>query len=262
MLKSMVRRHWNRHAASVCIASSHFPSLLRTCSAFGGNSIAHFCPTAGSVVVALKNGGIVCFAGEVRPPAKDRLLSSPLCMTIGPFPESSVLFADRSVKEAFERIDPPMREIDFQAEYDGADGKKVRWQYDDRIYPIDLLGNKAAVSFRFRNGVTTGGIAYAVTFIKSPDDRTAKIRIGCEWWANAYINGEVVRSYRLESRVEKDGDYFHRTAPLPAHIKLTKGINTLLVKCHGGSDSSCFIAYIEDPGDLEIAHKPELLKDE
>jgi len=219
----------------------------------------------GRVVVVMMDGSIVCFGqGNTAKQAESRPLPSPLWMTIGPFPtpawEAWKGLPPGEMKKVMARVDPPMKEINFDAEYVGAGGKKVRWHYDERILPVECFDDEVGVSFGARCGVSDGMICYAVTFIKSPEDRGAEIRIGCDWWANAYLNGELIRSQRPRALVEQEGAYFNGLRPIPAWANLKKGINTLLVKCHGGSFSSCFALYIQDPGDLKVAHKPQLLE--
>lgn len=43
-------------------------------------------------------------------------------------------------------------------------------------------------------------------------------------------------------------------------IDRQEGINTLLVKCQGGTVANWFTCYISDPGDLDFAPTPEKLK--
>ena len=51
-----------------------------------------------------------------------------------------------------------------------------------------------------------------------------------------------------------------RWKPIPAVVHLKKGVNTLLVKNHGGSMFNLFVCYIADPGDLKIAPTPAVQK--
>jgi hypothetical protein len=99
-------------------------------------------------------------------------------------------------------------------------------------------------------------VCYAATWIDSPEDREAVLLIGCDWWANAYLNGEKIRSERPEKMSEEDGSQFNGWKPTPANITLKKGRNLLLVKSHGGTVANWFTCWISNPGDLKFSNKP------
>ena len=88
--------------------------------------------------------------------------------------------------------------------------------------------------------------------IHSPDAREADLLIGCDWWANAFLNGAAVRSSRDPIKVDADGAAFNTWKPTPARIRLQKGENILLVKGHPGSMANWFSCFISDPGDLRF----------
>ena len=89
--------------------------------------------------------------------------------------------------------------------------------------------------------------------INSPDDRNALLEISCDWWANAYINGQLVKSKIARDAVKGTGAEFTTDTRVQADIKLKKGLNTLLVKSHGGTGGNRFTAFITNPGDLTIS---------
>lgn len=198
-----------------------------------------------------------------------RPLPSKAWATIGPFPSPwgwPRLDAE-SVKEALAAVFPPEREQNFAAAYQGgiyqgADQQKnfrevareVRWQFTEQAEGIH---SEAGVNFLNRAGVNQGGICYALTYITSPEERDARLLIGTDWWADAFLNGERVRSGRDAKLVAADGAAFNGWTPLTATVHLKKGSNTLLVKNHGGSVANWFTGYISDPGDLKIGPKPE-----
>jgi len=86
--------------------------------------------------------------------------------------------------------------------------------------------------------------------------RRAQFRVSCDYWANLYLNGKLVRSERSEASVAKDGAQFKGTVRIAASLQLRRGINTLLAKVQGGSGGNSFTAEITDPGDLEMSPKP------
>ena len=182
-----------------------------------------------------------------------RRLPANLWMTIGPFPSDFLRdgsHGEADVKRALATAYPPEKELRFDATYEGADGQQLRWQHSDSTDgPVMLDG----VNFKLRCGVERSGICYAATFITSPDARPAQIRVSCDYWANLYLNGRLVRSTRSESGVAKDGAQFKGTTRIAATLHLKKGVNHLLAKVQGGSGGSSFTAAITDPGDLAIS---------
>lgn len=187
-------------------------------------------------------------------------IPSPYWMTIGPFDGVTEDFrVEGAVKRGLEKVEPPEREIDFDTEYVGADGQKVKWQYSDKLEGdgIPHFTKSAGIPFLFRCKVQQQRVCYALTYIYCPDERDAELLIGCEWWANAFLNNEKIVSERSSSDVAKDGAAFNTWTPTPAKIRLKKGVNTLLVKSQGGTVANFFTCYISDPGDLKFAHRRE-----
>lgn len=182
-------------------------------------------------------------------------LKSDVWQSLGPFPSAWYSTwqanAKTAIHDAMVRIDPPMNPLNVSATYENAFGLRSKWTTTDHAYS---KYQKWGVNFLSRVGITEGYICYAVTFITAPEDREARIFIGCDWWANAYLNGEKIISERDEA-AKKDGAQFNGWKPIPATIKLKKGVNTLLVKLHGGSAASWFTAFLTDPGDLSITAK-------
>ncbi|MFA6292972.1 MAG: hypothetical protein WC637_14390, partial [Victivallales bacterium] len=114
------------------------------------------------------------------------------------------------------------------------------------------MNENAGLSYLYRAKVQDRGVCHAVTFINSPDERDAEILIGCDWWANAWLNGEQLKTGRKPELVADDGCQFNGWRPLPAKAHLKKGRNVLMVKSHGGTVANWFTCYISDPGDLVI----------
>ena len=102
----------------------------------------------------------------------------------------------------------------------------------------------------------SGDISYARTLIESPDDMDVSAVLGCDWWCNLFVSGKLVRTARDTS---EDGAYFSRWKPSPVTLRLRKGANEILVKCHKGSIMHWFTLRINDPGCLTI--KSELAED-
>ncbi|HEY3329827.1 MAG TPA: hypothetical protein VGK19_07395 [Capsulimonadaceae bacterium] len=187
-------------------------------------------------------------------------LSSDKWMTAGPFP------SEWNRHPGFDRYDgkwvkkalaipyiPESQPIDLAATSPGSDGKQVAWQYSDDVHGRFM---DTGVNFLMRSGVMYNDVCYAVTYVTSPEDRPATLYVGVDWWANSYLNGVLLPSPREKKYTDDDGAQLNAHTPLAVPLSLKKGVNTLLVKCHGGSAGNYFIAAISDPGDLSVSPKP------
>jgi hypothetical protein len=81
--------------------------------------------------------------------------------------------------------------------------------------------------------------------------------LGCDWWANLWVNGKLVETQRNPEERLEDGAFFTRWKPIPADVELKKGENVFLVKCHQGSCANWFTFRISDPGDLKLVPKSQ-----
>jgi hypothetical protein len=243
-------------AMMVAINHSSLPVLAQTLTpnvpeqtAFGVVSLR-----PGMSTLSLQGTGqIGVYALNVEPVY--HAISSASWQSLGPFPSawysSWQTNAQTAIHDAMVRIDPPMNPIDLSTTYQNAFGTKSGWTMTDHSYSMYA---QWGVNFLSRVGITEGYICFAVTHITSPEDREAQLLIGSDWWTNAYLNGELVVSER-DQKAKDDGAQFNGWKPTPALIKLRKGVNTLLVKHHGGSAATWFTAFITDPGDLHITAK-------
>ncbi len=207
---------------------------------------------AGRVELSIKGQGSFGVYGVTLQPLY-RPVPSPNWLAIGPFPTKWYSGAPGTlVKEAMERVDPPMKEVNPEATCE-ADGVKRSWTRSDKIIGgVPHFDELAGVSFLFRCKVQERGVCFGATRIVSPDERDAEVLIGCDWWANAWMNGEQLKTARDAKQVEGDGCFFNGWRPLAAKVHLKKGVNTLLVKSHGGTVANWFTCYLSDPGDLVI----------
>ncbi|NLO72770.1 MAG: hypothetical protein GX100_01500 [candidate division WS1 bacterium] len=208
----------------------------------------------------------VRMAPEPRPlPASEWRVMGPYA---GNFEQGRAAAED--LKEDLFKVWPPETEQKLDAVYTGPDGKERRWVPGDSQAGITVEGKvqpafqwtfattapQAGVNMVNPLGVRKGHICYSVTFITSPEDRDAELSLGVDWWARAFLNGEEVLSQRPKRFSEADGAQFNGDTLISAPLRLKQGVNTLLVKSLGGSGSHSFVAYITDPGDLQIAPKP------
>ncbi|MGE3310946.1 MAG: hypothetical protein AB7O66_13330 [Limisphaerales bacterium] len=127
---------------------------------------------------------------------------------IGPF--------DNTDRAGFEKVFAPETELNFDAEYDGKEGK-VRWKDFASTHEMGMVDfNKAVASLKEVTG-------YAYTEFHSDAPRAAEIRLGSKngwkvWYNGAYLFGR---------------DEYHRGAELDQYrlpIQLKPGRNAILVK--------------------------------
>ena len=179
-----------------------------------------------------------------------RAISSEKWQTIGPFPTEFGFHQPPSkVRDAMERAYSPEREDDEATLHQGAGNRPLRWKRSRRRSgQFSNLG----VNFPSRVGSRHTGVCYARCTIVSPEAREVQLLLGCDWWANASLNGMQLTSDRPAAEIVADGARFCGWKPRPAALSLRKGENTLLVKCHPGTAACWFTCWISDPGDLHI----------
>ncbi|MFZ2653574.1 MAG: hypothetical protein WAX69_01540 [Victivallales bacterium] len=206
-----------------------------------------------SVCVTLDGTGPLAIAALRLTPVFQRITGDQW-QTIGPFPSPwATSMSTNDVKKAMETAFPPEKEMRLDAAYPGAGDTTVAWRHTaDARAP----GMNEGVNFTVTNGVRSRDICYAVTFITSPDNRRVRLLLGCDYWANVYLNGELVPSERNSALVANDGAHFSGFENIGADLHLNKGMNVLLVKCQGGSAGVRIMASITNPGDLILAPQP------
>ncbi|HTI51434.1 MAG TPA: hypothetical protein VL475_10800, partial [Planctomycetaceae bacterium] len=124
---------------------------------------------------------------------------------------------DNVEKKGFNVVYPPEKELDFNAEYEGKEGMKVRWTShttDNEYGIVDLA--KALAPFK-------GAISYAATEFVSDKERTVDFRLGTPNSWKVWLNGEL-----LFAREE-----YHRGMSLDQYRmrgKLKAGKNVILIK--------------------------------
>lgn len=124
---------------------------------------------------------------------------------------------DNSERAGFERVYSPEREIDLEAEYEGKDGKPVKWQA--YATPDDY----GKVDFNQPFGPLKKVVGYAYTEFNAAGARDAEIRLGCKNAWKVWFNGELLFGRDEYHRGQRIDQY---TLP----VKLKEGKNTVLVK--------------------------------
>ena len=131
--------------------------------------------------------------------------------------------------------------------YEGVGGKKLTWT-STMLREGDFT--EYGVNFPWRIGTDCAGVALARCVVTCPEKRAATVMVGCDWWANVFVNGRLVISNRDQEKAREDGAQFNGWKPIPAEIELQAGDNVILVKCHPGTCANWFTFRISDPGDL------------
>jgi alpha-L-fucosidase len=175
-----------------------------------------------------------------------KLLGPDCWRTMGPFPGSfdPAEGTASQVRAALDHPYPPeTSRFDASARFVGVGNRPIGWE----IHP-DAVGE--TVNLAALSGGDEPGLSYARAVVTSTDARDAEVLLGCDWWANLYVNGSLVETAREPDAVAADGARFNGWKPSPARIRLDRGENILLVKCHPGSTDNWFTFRINDAGDL------------
>jgi alpha-L-fucosidase len=203
----------------------------------------------GAAKLELRGGGDFGIYGMQLVPVL-RPLPTELWQVVGPFPTT---FGPQQPDSAMTTalLAPLEAEVEFVPgkEYEGVGGKKLGWS-STRVREGDHAD--VGVNFPWRIGTDRGGVALARCVVTCPEKRSATIMLGCDWWANVFLNGKLVVSSRDQERAKEDGAQFSGWKPIPAEIDLVAGENVILVKNHPGSCANWFTFRISDPGDLGV----------
>ncbi len=169
--------------------------------------------------------------GRAEPVVVDYVLIEPYrgfiseWLVVGPF--------DNTDGAGYEKVYPPEKRLDFEAEY-GVVGGKATWQRleanDDGMVDLDP-------HFEPSNWV----VAYAAVKVISPDERDTELLIGSDDGVKAWLNGALVHDNETVRGWTPDED---RVA-----VHLNEGTNTLLLKITENAGAWAFSARIIDPDD-------------
>ncbi len=168
-----------------------------------------------------------------------RQLRSEHWLTIGPFPSPyRVPGKAEEVQAAMLKVYPPEEEFESARIYKGVEGRSVKWEAYKKSHPT--------IDFSRHASDGGGGVCFGRTVIHSPETRDTQVLLGCDWWANLYVNGKMVLSSRDPEAVRHDASWFNAWKPLPADVRLQKGDNVFLVKCHQGRAGNWFNFYLHE----------------
>jgi alpha-L-fucosidase len=169
---------------------------------------------------------------------------------IGPFPTAfGPQKPVREVRNALSTGFPPEEGFEPEASYAGAGDRPVSWIHSEQR---EGEHTDCGVNFPYRCGTHASGVCYARTLVVSPKPCRVTIMLGCDWWANLWVNGKLVTSNRDPEACEEDGAQFNTWKPRAAEVELKSGDNVFLVKCHPGTCANWFTFRINGPKELEI----------
>lgn len=178
-------------------------------------------------------GTDIFFVGLGLKPASRRFIGE--WNIIGPFHAADM--------DDLQTVHPPEKEIAPARTYRGKGGVEVGWRAvraaeNGYVRLSDLVRpNEQA-------------IAYALTYVFSPDDREAPLLLGSDDGVRVWVNGELVHTNPVYRAAAPDLDR------LSARLK--KGWNTVLLKVLQGAGGWGFYVRFADPGgELRFALKPE-----
>lgn len=227
---------------------------------------------AGKAHVAIKRDGAFGIYGVKFQPAALRPLPSECWATVGPFPSAANARLAANEKEflpllrkGFALNFGPELNSSLDAVYKTDDGRELRWSIPSpsartiELKPDDGHGktlNKIGIDFMIRTGSPGFDFNFARTCIVSPDDRTIQLFIGCDWWANAWLNDELLLSDMTPAAKEENGCQFMTKNYASSVLKLKKGINVLLLKVKGGSMGGAACVWIGNQKDISIVVDP------
>lgn len=124
---------------------------------------------------------------------------------------------DNTDRAGFDTPFPPETSIDLAAQYEGKDGKPVKWQ--EHATPDDY----GKVDFNQPFGPLKQVVGYAYTEFNAAAARDAQLRLGCKNAWKVWFNGELLFGRDEYHRGQRIDQY-----SLP--VRLKEGKNTLLVK--------------------------------
>jgi hypothetical protein len=128
---------------------------------------------------------------------------------LGPFPNPE--------QKGMDTVYPPEKKLDLGAEYEGKEGKKIRWTDYLSKDALGLIDLNAGV------GKHTDAVAFARTEFTSKSDQDVEIRIGCYTAFKLWVNGEAVLD-RRDAYAGSAMDHYK----VKVHLK--KGKNVFLLK--------------------------------
>ncbi|MGE0481849.1 MAG: TIM-barrel domain-containing protein, partial [Phycisphaerae bacterium] len=150
---------------------------------------------------------------------------------IGPF--------DCPFAESLERVLPPEGEIDLAATYEGKGGARIAWRRVERpLVAGAAVTDEFAIDLNRVCGASDNAVAYALTYLHTPDRREAVLALGSDDGVQVWLNGVEIHRKRLVRPYGARQDF--------VPLALRAGSNTLLLKISQGAGGWGFGAHVED----------------
>ena len=131
-------------------------------------------------------------------------------------------------------------------------GAERTWTLNRISYPGAL--NERGVDFAVRCKSSHNDLCFAQTFITAPRACDLLVMLATDWWANLYLNGQVVTSPDAKLH-DETGSWFNSKYFVPVVLHLNAGVNRLLVKNQAGSMGNSFMLYAVDSPEITFAAK-------
>lgn len=156
-------------------------------------------------------------------------LANPSWWMIGPFP-----YGDH---QGYNEVFPPEKEIDLSGRYAGENGKEVRWSYSTS--PTYRVNTREAL----RIPRPANSVAYAFSYVYSPIERDAQIRVAFADSVKVWWNDEQkLAVHRHPKWMLLNDPWSERVA-----VKIKKGWNRVLLKvCRSENRPISFMFRIAD----------------
>ncbi len=166
---------------------------------------------------------------------------------IGPFASADGL-------KGHDTVFPPEQEIDLTAEYDGRNGKTVKWE------PYWVVPGGLGIDFK---GLYTPGeqvTAYALTYVYSPVEQTVQLRFGSNDSGKVWVGGKLVVDFNKESWCILDRDIVTVTLPkgeTSVLCKATTGVGAWALTLRFTDEKGHFLSDLNYSETLDPTGSPE-----
>ncbi len=151
---------------------------------------------------------------------------------VGPF--------DAPDDDRLQQVFPPESTLDLSAEYEGKDGKTIKWQRVERQITADTEAtDENYIEFhKIFGDYYLNAVAYALVYLQSPEERDVVLAIGSDDGEAVWLNDEEVY------RHDVGRPYTPKEDRVPVHLR--KGANKLLLKISQGGGMWGFSVHVED----------------
>ncbi len=192
-----------------------------------------------------KNAGL--FFLDIEPIYKD--INPDKFYVLGPFKPLKNPDNLQDVVSSLNQVLQPEKQINLKETYYVMNGKTDDWIKPQTGRDLSDPTAKNFIDFYKTFGILGNSISYAITYIKSPENRDAQLSFGADYWSKIWLNNKVIKKpeIRLPTPPQKGEEKIN--------IRLKKGINVLLIKVYSGSAGYGFWCSISNPGDLKFMGK-------